>query len=92
MELHPSRLHGGRPAIFGKRVTVDFILGSLANGLSVDEVAMDFNLPKEAVIEALKFAAKLIEKHQVKWLVDHNVPQEVLPRSWVVCVLADLWP
>ncbi len=58
--IHPGYM-GGKPAIFGKRVSVDFILNSIAGGLSVDDLATDYNLPKEAIVEALRFAAKLAE-------------------------------
>ena len=58
--IHPGYM-GGRPALFGKRVSIDFILKSIAGGLSLDELAADYNLPKEALIEALQFAAKLAE-------------------------------
>lgn len=58
--IHPGYM-GGKPALFGKRVSVDFILTSIAGGLSLDELATDYNLPKEAIVEALHFAAKLAE-------------------------------
>ncbi len=58
--IHPGYM-GGKPALFGKRVSVDFILMSIAGGLSLEELVTDYNLPKEAIVEALKFAAKLAE-------------------------------
>ena len=56
---------GGQPALFGKRVSVRFILDSLAEGLTADEVAMDFDLPLDAVKEAITFAADLVARKAV---------------------------
>ena len=51
---------GGKPVIKGTRVTVDVVLESLANGWSVEEVAEEFKIPKEAVLEVLKYALKIL--------------------------------
>ena len=51
---------GGKPVVKGTRVTVDVVLESLANGWSVEEVAEEFKIPREAVLEALKYALKIL--------------------------------
>ena len=52
---------GGKPVIKGTRVTVEVVLESLAEGWSVEEVAEEFKIPKEAVLEALKYALKILK-------------------------------
>ena len=51
---------GGKPVIKGTRVTVEVVLESLAEGWSVEEVAEEFKIPREAVLEALKYALKIL--------------------------------
>jgi len=51
---------GGKPVIKGTRVTVEVVLESLANGWSVEEVAEEFKIPREAVLEVLKYALKVL--------------------------------
>lgn len=53
---------GGRPTIKGTRITVDDILEMLANGWSVEEIAEEFDVPLEAVYEAIRFASKVIKR------------------------------
>ena len=51
---------GGKPVVKGTRVTVEVVLESLAEGWSVEEVAEEFKIPGEAVLEALKYALKIL--------------------------------
>ena len=51
---------GGKPVIKGTRVTVEVVLESLAEGWSVEEVAEEFKIPREAVLEVLKYALKVL--------------------------------
>ena len=51
---------GGKPVIKGTRVTVEVVLESLAEGWSVEEVAEEFKIPREAVLEVLKYALKIL--------------------------------
>jgi len=64
LETVPGR-RGGRVTIKGTRVTVEDILEALAAGWTVDEVSEQFNLPKEAVLEAIKYAANLMRRVEV---------------------------
>lgn len=54
---------GGEPRIEGHRITVANILGLLIEGMSIVDVAEDFGLQKEEVLEAVKWAKNYIEKH-----------------------------
>lgn len=50
----------GKPVIAGTRVTVEVIVGSLGAGLSVEEVMSEYNLTREQVLAALKYASKIV--------------------------------
>lgn len=60
LEAVPGR-RGGRPTVKGTRITVDDILETLAAGWSPEEVAEEFEIPPEAVYEALRFASEVIK-------------------------------
>ncbi len=42
------------------------ILGSLANGMSVKEVAKEYGISKEDVLAAIEYAAKIIAREEIK--------------------------
>ncbi len=52
---------GGSPRIEGRRITVSDILGNLADGLSIVEIAEDFQLTTSEVVEAIEWAKDYIE-------------------------------
>lgn len=54
-------MHSGRPTIKNTRITVDDILGSLSSGWSEEEVAEQYNIPKKAVVEAVRFAYSILK-------------------------------
>ncbi len=58
-------VHPGRPLIRGTRIQVSVVLGSLAAGMSVDEVAQEYDLTREDVLAALSYAQKVIEHELV---------------------------
>jgi len=61
LEIVPGR-RGGRPTVKGTRITVDDVLEMLAAGWKPEEVAEEFEIPLEAVYEALKFASKALKR------------------------------
>jgi len=61
LEVIPGR-RGGRPTIKGTRITVDDVIEALASGWSVDEVAENYKISKEAVFEAIRFALDALKK------------------------------
>jgi len=61
IEVDPE-VCGGKPVIKGTRVTVEVILESLANGWSVEETAREFKIPREAVLEALRYAYRIVRE------------------------------
>lgn len=51
----------GKPCIKGTRITVETVLGFLASGQSVDDFVNEYYwVPKEAVMEALGFASRMM--------------------------------
>lgn len=63
--IDPEIRHG-KPVIKGTRVPVDVILGSLAGGMNVEEVAKEYGISKEDVLAAIEYAAKIVAKEEIK--------------------------
>jgi len=61
LEIVPGR-RGGRPTIKGTRITVDDILEMLAVGWTSEKIVEEYEIPLEAVYEALDFASKVLRK------------------------------
>ena len=58
---------GGKPCIRGMRITVGMIVESLAVGRSIEQVLADFPyLEEQDIREALGFAARLAQGHDVR--------------------------
>ena len=62
--LDPA-IHHGTPVVAGTRVPVTIVLGSLAGGMSQEEVSREYELTKEQIESALAFAADLVSKIEV---------------------------
>ena len=62
--VDPDIRHG-KPVIKGTRVSVNVILGSLAAGMTLEEVAEEYGITKEDVLAAVEYAAKLISMEEV---------------------------
>jgi uncharacterized protein (DUF433 family) len=63
--IDPMVRHG-KPIIKGTRVPIDVILGSLACGMSVDEVAKEYGITKKDVLATIEYAAKLVSKEEIE--------------------------
>ena len=61
--IDPKICHG-KPVIRGTRMPVALVVGSLAGGMSFDEVQRDYGLSVEDIRAALKFAGELVEHEQ----------------------------
>ena len=64
------RICHGKPVIKGTRMPVAFVVGSLAGGMSLEEVQKEYDLSSEDIRAALRFAGELIEREQY-----HLLPQ-----------------
>ena len=52
---------GGKPIIKGTRISVDFILQMIASGGTIDDIVKKYpQLKKEAVVEAVLYAGKVV--------------------------------
>jgi uncharacterized protein (DUF433 family) len=59
--LDPAISHG-KPVIRGTRVPVTVVVGSLAGGITFDEVQVEYDLTADDIRAALKFVAELAEQ------------------------------
>jgi len=63
--INPEIRHG-KPVIRGTRVPVDIILGSLAGGMEIEEVAEEYGVKREDVLAAIEYAAKIVASEKIK--------------------------
>ena len=57
---------GGKPAIRGTRMSVEFIIGVMADGWSVDDILASYrHITREDVAACLRYAHNLVEAEQV---------------------------
>jgi len=58
-------VHHGTPVISGTRVPVSIVVGSLAGGMSQDEVMREYDLAREDIEAALAYAADVVARTNV---------------------------
>lgn len=64
IELNPEILVG-KPIIHGTRLSVSFILGLLANGMTISEILLEYDgLQREDILACLEFAQQNLEENQ----------------------------
>jgi uncharacterized protein (DUF433 family) len=61
--IDPKICHG-KPVIRGTRTPVALIVGSLAGGMSFEDVQREYDLTIEDVRAALRFAGELLDQEQ----------------------------
>ena len=59
-----ANVHHGKPVIRGTRVPVVRLMGGLAGGLSIDQVAAEYGVTEADVQAALTYASELIEQDE----------------------------
>jgi uncharacterized protein (DUF433 family) len=59
--LDPNICHG-KPVIRGTRVPVTVVVGSLAGGMTFEEIEREYDLTPEDIRAALKFVGELAEQ------------------------------
>jgi len=62
--IDPEIRHG-KPIIKGTRVPVDVILGSLAGGMEMQEIADEYGIDKKDLQAAIEYAAKIVAKEEI---------------------------
>lgn len=55
----------GKPVIQGTRVPVALVVGKLAGGMSLAEIAEEYDLQPEDILAALAYAARLLDDERV---------------------------
>lgn len=65
IEFNP-KIMGGKPVIKGTRVPVQVIVGSLAGGLTPDDVCKDYNITKMDVEAALSYATEVLAEEKIR--------------------------
>jgi len=59
--IDPSICHG-RPVIRGSRVPVTVVVGSLAGGMTFEEIEREYDLSADDIRAALKFVGEIAEQ------------------------------
>lgn len=55
-------IHHGKPVIRGTRLPVTVVVGSLAGGMTFDEIQREYDITASDIRAALKFVADLAEQ------------------------------
>jgi uncharacterized protein (DUF433 family) len=72
----------GKPVIRGTRLSVEFILGLLANDWTIQQVLDEYpHLKREDVIAVLKYAAELVKEEKAYPLPRNFSPNENLQQK-----------
>lgn len=61
MVIDPAICHG-KPVILGTRMPVSLVVGSLADGMSFEQLCQEYDLTVEDIRTALKFVGELAEQ------------------------------
>ena len=56
----------GKPVIRGTRVPVDLVVGKLAGGMAMEEVAAEYGIQRSDILAALAYAAHSLAEEQVR--------------------------
>lgn len=62
--VDPEVAHG-KPVIKGSRVPVEIVLGSLAGGMEINEVAEEYGLERQDVLASIGYAAKIVAREEI---------------------------
>ncbi|MBI2100578.1 MAG: DUF433 domain-containing protein [Candidatus Vogelbacteria bacterium] len=60
-----QRIRFGKPVIKGTRVPVDLIVGKIAGGMSIAEVAREYDLKRDDILAALQYAARAVSEESL---------------------------
>jgi uncharacterized protein (DUF433 family) len=55
-------IHHGKPVIRGTRVPVTVVVGSLAGGMTFDQIQREYDITAEDIRAALRFVGELAEQ------------------------------
>ncbi len=63
--LHDLNIHHGQPVIAQTRVPVNIVLGSLAGGMSYEDLSQEYGVTTPQIRACLSYAADLIASETV---------------------------
>lgn len=63
-----EKVRFGKPIIRDTRVPVDLVVGKLAGGMSMEEVAAEYELTREDILAALTYAARAVADERIRAL------------------------
>lgn len=55
----------GKPVVKGTRVPVDLIIGRIAAGETIEKIAEEYDLTKEHITAALRYAERVIKEERL---------------------------
>jgi len=61
-----EKVRFGKPVIQGTRVAVETIVGHVAAGMTVDDVAKAYDVTRDDVLACLSYAAKMVAEEHVR--------------------------
>ena len=65
IEINPKILTG-KPIIKGTRISVEFILELLSNGMSSHDIVREYpHLSKEDILAAINYAANVVKREEI---------------------------
>jgi uncharacterized protein (DUF433 family) len=63
-----NNIKHGKPIIKGTRVPVDIVLGSLAGGMSFEEICEEYEVEIDDIKAAIEYATKIIANEEIHLL------------------------
>ncbi|MBN2284801.1 MAG: DUF433 domain-containing protein [Tissierellales bacterium] len=63
-----KNIRHGKPIIKGTRVPVDIILGSIAGGMSYEEICDEYEIKNDDIRAAIEYATKIIANEEIHML------------------------
>lgn len=61
-----EKVRFGKPVIEGTRVPVDLVLGKLADGMTMEAVAEEYDLARDDILAALAYAARSVAAEEIR--------------------------
>jgi uncharacterized protein (DUF433 family) len=61
-----EKIRFGKPVIKGTRVPVDLVIAKLGAGMSMEEVERNYDLTRDDILAALRYAADWISEERVR--------------------------
>ncbi len=60
-----EKIMHGEPVVAGTRVPVRVVLGSLAGGMSFEEVMEEYGITRQDILGCLDYAAKVLAEEEI---------------------------